>query len=254
MSGIDARRVDEAAELLPRCLRARRRWECYTEAAHRLGVTSRFLREAVERVAAAGIRVEEVAGDPRPQAAGRRARHRFEPGRGTLVAGADRPGGDLRDVGRPWSEARSDRLPVHRARFGGDCRYRTTNRSGRSPAARRATAWAFSAPPSCGRGPPICSATAPRSGCSTSCRPICRAYYAGPIRNAPGRYRTARTKSTHVGESKTGAVDPGREPLRRSGGASQMLAGFLDDEFPESAAVRTNTPTATPGSHRRSPD
>lgn len=105
MSGIDARRVDEAAELLPRCLRARRRWKCYTEAAHRLGVTSRFLREAVERAEAAGICVEEVAGDPGPQAAGRRARHRFEPGRGTLVAGADRPGGDLRDVGRPWSEA-----------------------------------------------------------------------------------------------------------------------------------------------------
>lgn len=45
MSGNDARRAAEAAERFSRCLRAWRR----------LGVTSRFLRESVERAEAAGI-------------------------------------------------------------------------------------------------------------------------------------------------------------------------------------------------------
>lgn len=59
MNALEARRAAEAAELLARCLRAWRRWGSYTEAAKRLGVTSRFLREAVERAEAAGIQVEE---------------------------------------------------------------------------------------------------------------------------------------------------------------------------------------------------
>lgn len=59
MSTIDARHAAETAELFARCLRAWRRYGSYTEAARRLGVTSRFLREAVERAEAAGIQAEE---------------------------------------------------------------------------------------------------------------------------------------------------------------------------------------------------
>lgn len=61
MSTIDARQAAEAAELFARCLRAWRRHGSYTEAARRLGVTSRFLREAVERAEAQGIQADDSA-------------------------------------------------------------------------------------------------------------------------------------------------------------------------------------------------